>query len=130
MNISTACVALQKRSFYQEDEEDGHNRVTVRSNSCLNMRNFKNWNLGCINIRSGKEKGEGAKMYTIAKEIDRAGVLICCLQEVRFRNRGKRRIGFLLEWTEKKREMGVGVLVRVDKNIITSEPDTNDPRVI
>ena len=77
-------------------------------------------------------------MYSIAKEIDRAGVFICCLQEVRFRNHGKRRIGldsgaeydFYWSGPKKKREMGVGVLVRVDKNIITSEPDTNDPRVI
>ena len=35
---------------------------------------FKKWKLGSLNIRSGKEKSEGAKMYCIAKEVARAGL--------------------------------------------------------
>ena len=32
------------------------------------VSNFKLWKFGSINIRSGKEKGEGSKIYRVAKE--------------------------------------------------------------
>ena len=62
------------------------------NNSFKNTHNFKNWKLGSVNICSGKEKSEGAKMYAVAKEIDRLGIAVCCLQEVRYRNNDKRTI--------------------------------------
>ena len=44
------------------------------------------WKLGSLNIRSGKEKLEGARIYSIAKEIARENITICCLQELKYRN--------------------------------------------
>ena len=32
-------------------------------------RSFKTWKFGTVNIRSGKEKDEGGKIYEIAKTI-------------------------------------------------------------
>ena len=77
-------------------------------------------------------------MYSVAKEIDRAGISICCLQEVRYRNSNKVRIGidsgaeydFIWSGPKRKRDAGVGFLVKVDRNITASEPDTQDPRII
>ena len=53
---------------------------------------FKTWKFGTINIRSGKERDEGAKIYSICKEIAKAGLSICCLQEVKYRNIGSKLI--------------------------------------
>ena len=77
-------------------------------------------------------------MYAVAKEVDRSGLSICCLQEVRYRNSGKRRIGvdsgaeydFIWSGPKRRRDAGVGFLVKVDKHIAASEPDTQDPRII
>ena len=57
-----------------------------------NQVSFFTWNFGTINIRSGKEKSEGSKLYMVAKEAARANLLICCLQEVKYRNDGKKLI--------------------------------------
>ena len=53
---------------------------------------FHKWKFGTINIRSGKEKSEGAKMYSITKEISRVNLIFCALEEVRYRNTGKKLI--------------------------------------
>ena len=53
-----------------------------------NKIRFHNWEFGTINIRSGKEKLEGAKMYMIATEVARANLSFCALQEVRHGNTG------------------------------------------
>ena len=103
-----------------------------------NTHNVKSWKLGCINIRSGKEKSEGAKMYAVAKEIDRLGITVCCLQEVRYRNNDKRTISlpsgaeydFIWSGPKRRRDNGVGFLVKVDRNIVAEEPETQDTRVI
>ena len=59
----------------------------------VNRKNsFHMWDFGTLNIRSGKEKLEGARMYMIAKETARAILSFCCLQEVRHRNTGKKLI--------------------------------------
>jgi len=49
---------------------------------------FFDWSFGSINIRTGKEKSEGARIYMITKEIARKKLLFCSLQEVRYRNNG------------------------------------------
>ena len=85
-------------------------------------KNFHKWSFGTINIRSGKEKDEGAKMYLIAKEVARAGLTFCCIQEVKYRNSGKKLIRldsgeeFEFHWCgrQKRREAGVGFLIKVD----------------
>jgi exonuclease III len=96
------------------------------------------WSFGTINIRSGKEKEEGAKLYAIATEVNRAGLLFCCLQEVRYRNTGNKLIkldtgeAFEFHWCgqKRRREAGVGILVRIHPEIEISNPDINNPRVM
>ena len=52
----------------------------------VNFQNhFYSWNFGTINIRSGKEKSEGSKMYMITKQVAQTKLSFCC-QEVRHRN--------------------------------------------
>ena len=51
---------------------------------------FKYWSFGTINIRSGKENDLGAKIFMVAKETAKAGLTFCCLQEVKYRNSGKK----------------------------------------
>ena len=99
---------------------------------------FKKWKFGTINIRSGKEKDEGAKLYSITKQVAKAGLSFCCLQEVKYRNSGKKLIvldsgeQYEFHWCgmKKRRTAGVGLLIKVDKDIAITDPDVNDPRVI
>ena len=77
-------------------------------------------------------------MYIVAKEAARAQLTFCCLQEVKYRNTGKKRIkldtgeNFEFHWCgmKKRREAGVGILIRVDDNIIIKDADVQDPRII
>ena len=48
-----------------------NNLTQIMEIKCI--KNDHKWHFGTINIRSGKEKDEGAKIYTIAKELSRAG---------------------------------------------------------
>ena len=73
------------------------------------------WKFGTINIRSGKEKEGGWRMYTVAKEIDKLDISFCCIQEVRHRNTGRKVISlpnghkyaFLWCGNRKRRDAGV-----------------------
>jgi len=49
---------------------------------------FFDWKFGTVNIRSGKQKDEGAKIYSIAKTINNTKLSFCCIQEVKYRNSG------------------------------------------
>ena len=99
---------------------------------------FKDWKFGTINIRSGKEKDEGAKIYSVTKEVEKAGLSLCCLQEVKYRNSGSRLIEldsgekYEFHWCgmKKRRTAGVGLLIKIDKDITIDDPDVNDPRII
>ena len=99
---------------------------------------FHEWKFGTLNIRSGKEKLEGARMYEITKEVARANLTFCILQEVRHRNTGKKvielnngeRYNFLWCGKKKRRDAGVGVLIRSERGVTFTEPDFNDPRVM
>ena len=99
---------------------------------------FHEWQFGSINLRSGKEKDEGAKMYMVAKEVARANLAFCCLQEVKYRNSGKKLINldsgekFEFHWfrMKKRREAGVGILIRVDNNIVINDADFQTPRIM
>ena len=65
--------------------------ITKKRKPISNQSNlFHEWKFGTLNIRSGKEKLEGARMYEITKEVARANLTFCILQEVRHRNTGKR----------------------------------------
>ena len=84
------------------------------------------------------EKSEGAKMYLVTKEIARAGLTFCCLQEVRYRNSGRKiicldsgeKFEFLWCGKKKRRDAGVGLIIKVDKEIIVNEPEISDPRLM
>ena len=99
---------------------------------------FKSWKFGTINIRSGKEKEEGAKIYAVTKEMNRAGLLFCCMQEVRYRNVGNKLIeldtgeSYEFHWCgqKRRREEGVGILIKVQQSIEICPPDVNDPRIM
>ena len=101
-------------------------------------KQFKDWSFGTINIRSGKEKDEGAKIYSLTKEIAKAGLSFCCLQEVKYRNSGKKLIRldtgecYEFHWCgmKKRREAGVGLLIKVDQNIVINRTYILDPRII
>ena len=97
---------------------------------------FKRWKCGTINIRSGKEKDEGAKIYSIAKQISKMDLSFCCIQEMKYRNTGKKLIEldngkkyhFLWCGTKKKRQHGVGILYLDDNEIEFDDLDVQDPR--
>ena len=96
------------------------------------------WNFGTINIRTGNENDEGYKLYSITKEVAKARLQFCCLQEVRYRNHGKKEITlntgetFVFYWYGQKirRNAGVGVLIKKCKDIQFDEPDICDPRIM
>ena len=77
-------------------------------------------------------------MYLVTKEIARAGLTFCCLQEVRYRNSGRKSIcldsgekyEFLWCGKKKRRDAGVGLIIKVDKEIIVNDPDISDPRLM
>ena len=99
---------------------------------------FFNWKIGTINIRTGQEQSEGARMYMVAKQVANAGLLICSLQEVRHRNNGKKIINldtgesYIFFWSgpKKRRDAGVGILIKQCKDVTYDEPDVMDPRVM
>ena len=66
-------------------------RLRKIKNSAKNI-SYKTWEFGTVNIRSGKEKIEGARMYMVAKEIERQHILFCAIQEVKHRNAGNKMI--------------------------------------
>jgi exonuclease III len=74
----------------------------------------------------------------VAKQVAEANLLVCSLQEVRYRNDGKKVINldsgesFTFYWSgpKKRRDGGVGVLIKQCKEISFDEPDILDPRII
>ena len=100
--------------------------------------NMYPWNFGTINIRTGNENDEGYKLYSITKEVAKAKLQFCCLQEVRYRNHGKKEITlntgetFVFYWYGQKirRNAGVGILIKKCKDIQFDEPDICDPRIM
>ena len=116
------------------------NRITTKHsiNNSVNNALFYKWNIGTINIRTGDEKSEGARIYMIAKQVAEAKLLVCSLQEVRYRNNGKQVINldtgesFLFFWSgpKKRRDAGVGIMIRQCKEVTFDDPDVLDTRVI
>ena len=113
----------------------------TRENSDVNLsihKHFYDWCFGTVNIRSGKEKDEGAKIYTVVEAINKTKLSFCCLQEVKYRNSGKKIITlntgeqYEYHWCGKKkrREAGVGIIIKVDKQIEVPDPDFQEPRIM
>ena len=77
-------------------------------------------------------------MYSIAKEIAREILTICCLKEVKYRNAGNKiieldtRLKYSFFWCgqKKRRTAGVGLLIKIERGITINPPDYNDPRVM
>ena len=77
-------------------------------------------------------------MYIIAKEAARQNLSFCALQEVRHRGTGNKIIElntgekYHFYWCgqKKRRDCGVGILVKADPRIVLTEPDFNTPRVM
>ena len=66
-----------------------YDNVICKTHTYIN-KCFKYWKFGTVNIRSGKEKDEGSKIYGIAKQVAKLNLTFCCLQEVKYRNNGKK----------------------------------------
>ena len=77
-------------------------------------------------------------MYIIAKEAARQNLSFCALQEVRHRGTDSKIIElntgekYHFYWCgqKKRRDYGVGILVKIDPKIVITEPDFNTPRVM
>jgi exonuclease III len=87
-------------------------------------RKFHQWRIGTINFRTGKDD---EKIERTVHEIHKAGLSICGLQEVRRLNKGSALISnniddgteYKIYWSghSLKRIHGVGIVIKVDKNI-------------
>ena len=105
----------KNRSFFGKIDESATKGLKTLSNVLIhrNKIRFHNWEFGTINIRSGKEKFEGAKMYMIATEVARANLSFCALQEVRHRNTGDKIIElnsgkkYRFFWCGQKKNVGI-----------------------
>ena len=47
----------------------------------MKLQSYKRWSFSVVNIRTGGEKDQGAKLYAVAKELARFDLLFCCLQK-------------------------------------------------
>ena len=73
----------------------------------------------------------------IATEIDNANLTFCCMQEVRYRNTGKKIIRlkngakyvFIWSGNKKRRDAGVGFLIKDHPKIEISEPEVSNSRI-
>ena len=135
-------MGITKKQVISEKSKDVQSgklsRLESNVNNMYKCEKFKKWKFGTINIRSGKERDLGAKLYCIAKEVSQAGLSFCCLQEVKYLNNNSKVITldtgekFEFHWCgrKKRREAGVGILIKVDSQIEISDPDIQDARVM
>ena len=122
-NLKTQCIS----------EKLGH-----KNDNSSNQKMYYPWKFGTLNIRSGKEKDEGFKLYSIAKEAAKANLSFCCIQEVKYLNSGSKVItldtgdSYVFIWSgqKKRRNAGVGVLIKQCKDIKYDDPDVLDARMI
>ncbi len=99
---------------------------------------YRKWNFGSLNIRTGKENDDGAKIYSVAKEMSKTGLQFLLLQEVRWKGVDNKLIEldtgekYEFHWSgyTRKREAGVGILIRIDKFTDIEAPDFNTPRIM
>ena len=96
------------------------------------------WSIGTINIRTGKDD---EKLESVVRQINKARLSICGLQEVRRLKTGSVLIKcedndetstYEVHWSGKsvKRQHGVGIAIRVDKGIDVVEVIAVDARII
>ena len=101
---------------------------------------FHQWSIGTINIRTGRTD---EKIESVVHQINRAGLTICGLQEVRRLKTGSALVGCKTEGCDEsnryevhwsgysvKRQHGVGIAVRVEKGIDVVEVIPVSARII
>jgi len=137
--LNNECIKTNNNGIVSSIQKDVHTQPKNRLKHTVNISNhFHTWNFGTINIRSGKEKSEGSRMYMITKQVAQAKLSFCCLQEVRHRNTGRKLISldtgeqyfFLWCGQKKRRDAGVGILIKKCKEISFNDPDILDPRLM
>jgi hypothetical protein len=98
--LNETCIQNKNNGINSQNQSINTNSENnlLSKNSCIGIKHDKNkellykWNIGTINIRTGDEKSEGARMYMVAKQVAEANLLVCSLQEVRYRNDGKKKL--------------------------------------
>ena len=101
-------------------------------------KQYKKWSFAILNKSTGAEKDNGANMYSVVKQLAKSDKQFLLLQEFPWKNTGSKiiqpNIGEKCEfhWCgyQKKREAGVGVLIKVDKHIKINNANFTDPRVM
>ena len=104
----------------------------------VNRKNFHSWRIGTINIRTGKDD---IKLEHVIREIAKAKLSVCALQEVRRLNNNSVLIAnkqndvaqnYELYWSghATKRQHGVGIAIKVEKGIDIEEVTPVSPRII
>ena len=98
---------------------------------------FHKWSIGTVNIRTGKDD---EKLERVVRQINKAKLSICGLQEVRRLNKGsaliqcndESRNSYEVHWSgyTVKRQHGVGIAIRVDKGIDVVEVTPVSARII
>ena len=109
-----------------------------KNKSTKKFHQYRNWSFGTLNIRTGKENDDGAKIYSIAKEMSKTDLHFLLLQEVRWKGVGSKlieldtgdKVEFYWSGYKRKREAGVGILIKINDFIESNTPDFNDPRVL
>ena len=65
-NDGNYCRNELRPNKHNETKQISENKLTMGHNKI-----FQSWSFGTINIRSGKEKDEGGKIYLVSKEVAR-----------------------------------------------------------
>ena len=63
------------------------------------LNQYRKWSFGTLNIRTGKENDDGAKMYSVAKEMSKTDLQFLLLQEVRWKGVGSKSVKSISEST-------------------------------
>ena len=101
---------------------------------------FHEWSIGTINVRTGRED---EKLESVVRQINKARLSICALQEVRRLKTGSALItcknddddkgsSYAVHWSghSVKRQHGVGIVIQVDKGIDVIEVIPVSARII
>ena len=67
-------------------------KKTTKTKVPKKFHQYRNWSFGTLNIRTGKENDDGAKIYSIAKEMSKTDLHFLLLQEVRWKGVGSKLI--------------------------------------
>ena len=129
-------VPLGTRFSNGANPDQSHKNLAGNSGRTRIMPNaYYKWRIGAVNIRTGKDD---EKLERVINEINKAGLIICGLQEVRRLNNGSALIKsdtrnqYEVYWSgnQTKRQHGVGLVIKVDPNIDIVEVTPVNSRLI